>query len=561
MTKPILIINFATNITTMKKLLFLSFLSIISFLGYSQDDEYQKYLESLKEEQSKFLQDANKHTQRLNEEYDEFITKANAEFAEFLAREWALFEEFKTQELTMTLPKIDKAPEAPKSGITESSSDDLQYKNNAQLPQVSNINNVNTSDKTDYTPRQNNYVVRKTITHSGVKEINNISDHITYTKTNITQNQNITINFYGKKLDFNIDNKLRLNNKGIKEAEVADYFKEISQMSAETSELWKQIDNYVNTMGLNDWGYFCILRSLSEEIFSDIDNCVLFNFYMLRNEGGFKVKIARGKESNKLTLLAVIDNSKEVYSYSFFRFNDTDNSSFKYYSIYGGGNSKESIYTYNNDKQNAELKQIGLDFHNTLNMGQCDINRELAIEKINDKIVLPYNSAHIAYLNDVPMTVFPIYFASPISIEAQKVFNEKLNEIKQEYTTVQFIDIILNFVQTAFDYKTDDQQFGYEKYFYPEEVIAYPYSDCEDRSALFAWLVTTYTDAKVIGLQYEGHLATAVCFGDNTNISGDAFSYAGKKYYVCDPTYINASIGMTMPQFKDKMPKIVKMNK
>jgi hypothetical protein len=178
---------------------------------------------------------------------------------------------------------------------------------------------------------------------------------------------------------------------------------------------------------------------------------------MLRNEGRFKVKIARGKESNKLSLLAVIDNSKEVYSYSFFCFDETDNTSLKYYSIYGGGKPKEGVYTYANDNQDADLKQIGLDFYNTLNMGQCDVKRELSIEKINDKIELPYNSAHIAYLNDVPMTVFPIYFASPISIEAQATLNEKLNEWKSKYNPVQFIDILLNFVQTAFDYKTDDQ--------------------------------------------------------------------------------------------------------
>ena len=515
----------------------------------------------MKKEQSEFMQSANNHTQELSKEYDEFVTKANAEFAEFLAKEWALFEEFKTQELSMTLPKINKLPEAPKSEITDVQSGDVQYKDNAELPQVSDIDNVNTGNAVNYTPRQDNYVVRKVVTNTGVKEISNPSDFVSYAKNNVIASQNVTINFYGKKLDFNVDDKLRMKNKGVKETDVADYFKEISKMSKETSDLWKQIDAYVNTMGLNEWGYFCILRSLSESMFSDIDNCVLFNFYMLRNEGGFKVKIARGKDSNKLTLLAVIDNSKEVYSYSFFRFKETENTNLKYYSIYGGGGSKESIYTYNNDEQNAGLKQIGLDFHNTLNMGQCDVKRELNIAKINDKLELPYNSAHIAYLNDVPMTVFPIYFASPLSIEAQIAFNEKLNDIRQEYTSVQFIDIILNFVQTAFDYKTDDQQFGYEKYFYPEEVIAYPYSDCEDRSALFAWLVTTYTDAKVIGLQYEGHLATAVCFGDDVNISGDAFSYAGKKYYVCDPTYINATIGMTMPQFKDKMPKIVKMNK
>ena len=545
----------------MKKLSLLLFLYVISLYGFSQDDEYQKYLESLKKEQSEFMQKANEQTQKLSEEYDEFVTKANVEFAEFLAKEWTLFEEFKTQELSMTLPKINKLPEAPKSDVIDVRSGDVQYKDNAELPQVSVIYNVDAGDAVNYTPRQDNYVVRKVVTSSGVKEISKPSDFVSYTKANVMSGQNVSINFYGKKLDFNVDDKLRLKHKGIKETDVADYFKEISKMSKETSDLWKQIDAYVNTMGLNEWGYFCILRSLSESMFSDIDNCVLFSFYMLRNEGGFKVKIARGKDSNKLTLLAVIDNSKEVYSYSFFRFKETENTSLKYYSIYGGGGSKESIYTYNNDEQNAGLKQIGLDFHNTLNMGQCDVKRELNIAKINDKLELPYNSAHIAYLNDVPMTVFPIYFASPLSIEAQRAFNEKLNDIKQEYTSVQFIDIILNFVQTAFDYKTDDQQFGYEKYFYPEEVIAYPYSDCEDRSALFAWLVTTYTDAKVVGLQYEGHLATAVCFCNDVNISGDAFSYAGKKYYVCDPTYINATIGMTMPQFKDKMPKIVKMSK
>ena len=542
----------------MKKLL-LSIFCVMSFFAYSQDDEYQKYLESLKKEQSEFMKNANSNSQDLHNEYADFVTKANAEFADFLAKEWALFDEFKTQELSMTLPKINKVPEAPKKEITEASGD-VKYKNNNQLPQVSDIKNVNANDEISNAPRQDNYVVRKVVTDSGVKNVTQISDHVTYTKPNITQNHNLTINFYEKKLDFNVDNKLRLKNTGVKENEVANYFKEMSKMSKETSDLWKQIDTYVNTMGLNEWGYFCILRSLSEAMFSDIDNCVLFNFYMLRNEGGFKVKIARGKDSNKLTLLAVIDNSKEVYSYSFFRFNEDDNTNLKYYSIYGGGNANESIYTYNNDEQNAGLKQIGLDFYNTLNMGQCDAKRELSIQKIDDTIELPYNSAHIAYLNDVPMTVFPIYFASPISIEAQKVFNEKLSEIKEEYTSVQFIDIILNFVQTAFEYKTDDQQFGYEKYFYPEEVIAYPYSDCEDRSALFAWIVTTYTDAKVIGLQYEGHLATAVYFGEDVNINGDAFSYAGKKYYVCDPTYINASIGMTMPQFKDKMPKLVKMN-
>lgn len=543
----------------MKKLSLFILLIAASFPLMAQVDEYQEYLNSLKKEQEEFARQTEKNISNLQKEYQKFVTEANAEYAAFMKKEWELYENFKTQELTMTLPKIQSAPATSKSNVTETSGDDIQYKNVGPLPQVSSVASVNLgASANNYTPRKDNYVVRKVVTDSGVKEVTT-NDFSSYANKKYVTGSNVSIDFYGRKLDFVVDAKLRLKNKSVKESDVADYFEEISTMTNETSALWKQIDAYVKTMGLNDWGYFCILRTLSENIIEDIDNRVLFCFYMLRNEGDFKVKVARGKSSNKLTLLAVIDNKKEVYSYSFFRFDDSAEPQLKYYSIYGGGNSKESIYTYDYCNQDKNLKQIGLDFHNQLNMGKCDAVRELNFEKINSKVELPYNSSHVAYLNDVPMTVFPIYFASPLSVEAQAVFNQKLNELKKQYSATQFIDILLNFVQTAFDYKTDAQQFGYEKYFYPEEVIAYPYSDCEDRSALFSWLVTTYTDAKVVGLQYEGHIATAVYFGDNVDMEGDKFSYAGKKYYVCDPTYVNASIGMTMPQFKGKMPKIIKI--
>ncbi len=545
----------------MKRTFLLLALSLITVSLSAQIDEYEKYLDSVRNEKNKMYQDYKTEIQQVRNEYEEYKAKQNAEFAEFIAKEWALFEDYKEQEFSMTKPKIKDLPKAPESEITETEVVDLNYKQQEETPEVSDIESINDGDELVIVPRNDNYVLRKYVTDSGVKEIKSLVVIPSASNKVVTTGQEISINFYGKKLDFNLDNKLCVKHKGTNEKAVSEYFNELAKLTGETSSLWNQIDEYVKTMGLNDWGYFCILRSLTEEIMPDVDNRVLFNFYILRNEGGFKVKTARGKDSNKLILLAAIDNSKEVYSYPFFRFSEPDGNKLKYYTVYGGGNPKESIYTYDYNEQDKDLKQIGLDFNSTLNMGVCDSKRELNFKKINSTIELPYNSAHIAYLNDVPMTVFPIYFASPISIEAQQVFDAKLDELKQQYSPIQFIDIMLNFVQTAFDYKTDEQQFGYEKYFYPEEVIAYPYSDCEDRSALFAWLVTEYTDAEVVGLQYEGHLATAVCFGNDVNISGDRFLYAGKRYYVCDPTYINASIGMTMPQFKNVTPEIIKMIK
>jgi Cu/Ag efflux pump CusA len=48
----------------------------------------------------------------------------------------------------------------------------------------------------------------------------------------------------------------------------------------------------------------------------------------------------------------------------------------------------------------------------------------------------------------------------------------------------------------------------------------------------------------------NSHLATAVKF-NNQNISGDYLIIDGEKYLICDPTYINANLGMAMPNLRN----------
>jgi hypothetical protein len=50
-------------------------------------------------------------------------------------------------------------------------------------------------------------------------------------------------------------------------------------------------------------------------------------------------------------------------------------------------------------------------------------------------------------------------------------------------------------------------------------------------------------------------VAAAVHF--NETVSGDSVDYQGKRYVVTDPTYINASAGMTMPDFKRFRPTVI----
>jgi hypothetical protein len=151
-----------------------------------------------------------------------------------------------------------------------------------------------------------------------------------------------------------------------------------------------------------------------------------------------------------------------------------------------------------------------------------------------------------------------IYFDADVSADLKQSLYKGLAPLLKGKSEEEAVNIILRFVQTAFKYKTDQQQFGYEKYFLPDETIYYPYCDCEDRSVLFAYLVRNLLGLEVVGLDYPGHIATAVHF--KSNVKGDSFIFSGKRYVIADPTYINANVGMTMPQFKNVKPKILKLN-
>ena len=90
---------------------------------------------------------------------------------------------------------------------------------------------------------------------------------------------------------------------------------------------------------------------------------------------------------------------------------------------------------------------------------------------------------------------------------------------------------------------------------FPEETVYYPYSDCEDRSIMFSYLVENLLGLDVVGVKFADHLATAVKFSSQTN--GDKFRFKEGVYTIADPTYINANAGMTMPQYKNKQFTII----
>lgn len=60
-------------------------------------------------------------------------------------------------------------------------------------------------------------------------------------------------------------------------------------------------------------------------------------------------------------------------------------------------------------------------------------------------------------------------------------------------------------------------------------------------------------------LYYPGHIAAAVEFSED--IPGDYLILdGGRRFLVCDPTYINATIGMTMPGMDNASAVVIRLS-
>ncbi|RYE21497.1 MAG: hypothetical protein EOP51_15485, partial [Sphingobacteriales bacterium] len=95
------------------------------------------------------------------------------------------------------------------------------------------------------------------------------------------------------------------------------------------------------------------------------------------------------------------------------------------------------------------------------------------------------------------------------------------------------VDYLMRFTRYAFLYEDDGLNFGKEKRLSPEQTLLNKYSDCDDRAALFFFLVKEIYNLPMIVLAYPEHVTVAVKFDKPV---GQPVIYNGEKYSICEPT-------------------------
>ena len=183
-------------------------------------------------------------------------------------------------------------------------------------------------------------------------------------------------------------------------------------------------------------------------------------------------------------------------------------------------------------------------------------DRTLSLAGNELKVQTVVNKNQIDFYLDYPQCDVVIHYKTPMSEELRASLYPQLKKAIEGKSQKDAANLLLNFVQTAFQYKTDGEQFGYEKPNFPDETFYYPYCDCEDRAMLYSTLVKELMGLDTILLDYPNHIASAVRFTEE--IPGDYVQLEdGTEYLICDPTYIGAPIGTCMDQYKNVAPEVI----
>ncbi len=357
--------------------------------------------------------------------------------------------------------------------------------------------------------------------------------------------------YFGTPMQVRIDKDDIFSLKGINENGIADAWLELSG------------DKYVNLIHdclklrtdhkLCDWAYLLMLEQMANAVCGVATNEATMLMAYVYCQSGYSMRM--GIIGNRLRML--FSSEHIIYGKSYYILNG------KFYYIYGSAENRglricEKAYPKEQDLSLYVTTHPGL----AVSPGKTVIKASQRYPdmrtsvSVNTNLLEFYNTYPTSMAGGNMMTRWAMYANSPLDEHVKEQIYPVLRSALQGCDELTAVNKILNYVQTGFEYGYDDKVWGGDRAFFSEETLHYPYSDCEDHSILFTRLVRDLLDLKCILIYYPGHLASAVCFG-NKEVNGDYILLDGKKYTVCDATYIGAGVGLSMPNVDSRQVKVI----
>lgn len=290
---------------------------------------------------------------------------------------------------------------------------------------------------------------------------------------------------------------------------------------------------YRNTYGLNDWLYYQLIRKTAQELSPKETNYLRYTLYkwFLLSKSGYDARLALAKDK----VIFYVFNNEDIADIPFFMVEGKKYMCLNYHdyaqanlnddpprpvrlTVAGAVNSFSYKVTSMPDFKPADYtdKKLAFIYDHKQYHFSIRLNKEVQQLFVN-----------------YPGVDFESYFNIPLSKETYSSLIPVLKNITHKMDQKKGVDYLMRFTRYAFLYENDQDNFGKEKRMSPEQTLFSAYSDCDDRAALFFYLVKEVYNLPMIALLYPTHITMAVQFSKPV---GEPIWYKGKIYSVCEPT-------------------------
>ena len=331
---------------------------------------------------------------------------------------------------------------------------------------------------------------------------------------------------------------------------IPDFWSEVSE--GELDLLLSDCLDLRKRYALCDWAYLSMLRTMATAYFGSPSSGSLMLTAWLYCQSGYQMRLASQPGGSLVLLYA---SQHIIYGRPYWELDGT-----RYYALDFDGTQlyispasfpeEKPLSLYIDQQQHFDVTQSKARTLKSTRYPEMEYQ-----VTVNMNAVTFYDTYPTSALPEDESTRWAMYANTPIDELTAQTLYPALRATLSGKSKAEAVECLLNFVQTAFPYEYDDKVWGYDRAFFAEESLYYPCCDCEDRSILFSRLVRDLLQLDVVLIYYPNHLATAVHYPEQ--VKGDYVMVDGKEYIVCDPTYIGARAGQTMPGMNNATCKVI----
>ncbi len=308
---------------------------------------------------------------------------------------------------------------------------------------------------------------------------------------------------------------------------------------------------------LDDWLYYQLIRATAERISPKAENFYRYTLYkwFLLLKSGYASTLSLKEDK----LLLYVQSDEAVYNmpchlldgkqYVCLNYHDYGSNidfgkeQFKKLRVQLPADSKSFSYKITSlpdfQKDKYEEKELQFNFYQTAYQFKIKLNSQV------NKIFSNYPVVDYESFFNIPMS--NVTYASLIPLLKQNIKHKSQQD---------GVDYLMRFTRYAFSFAEDSKNFGSEKRLSPEQTLLFQSSDCEDRAALFFYLVKEIYNLPMIALSFPEHITIAVGFDKPIR---NPILYKGQPYWVCEPTpqKKEVKIGKLSPALRNQPYEVV----